>query len=323
LVIRRRKNICRGFLVSGVLGLGKVSREVFDRSVYPFMPADEPGLDGNTITLSGRTVVAHSPSIGVPLEALGFFAFHYAATNVACRFGRPTHMVTGIYMPLGSREADLRKIAKGLGGEAKRHRVRVVAGQTATYRGLDIPLVTATCLGEEVRRPGRVSEGDAVLLVGEVGGEAVWLKGLSEGKHDGRWRGFTPLETALSLQGCGGVKLMHDVSEGGLKGALLEVAEHCGLRIDISSSMIPLAEGADGIDGDILLAPTYGALVVVASQDSVLDISSICASKRHACTHLCDLKQGKGLLVDGAMTAGQKRAEIDELYGSLKEPGKR
>ena len=309
--------------MSDILGLGKVSREVFDRSVYPFIPADEPGFDGNTITLGGRTVVAHSPSIGVPLDALGFFAFHYAATNVACRFGRPTHVITGIYMPLRSSEADLRKIVKELGGEARRHKVRVVAGQTATYRGLGIPLVTTTCLGEEVRRPRRACEGDAVLLVGEVGGEAVWLKGLSRGRRDGNWRKFTPLETALSLQGCGGVKLMHDVSEGGLKGALFEVAEYCGLCIDVSSSTIPLAEGAGELDGDILSAPTYGALVAVASQDCIEDISSLCASKGHACIHLCNLRRGKGLIVDRAVIAGQKRSEIDELYGSLKEPRRR
>ncbi|MDP2901233.1 MAG: hypothetical protein Q8O47_09725, partial [Candidatus Bathyarchaeota archaeon] len=68
-----------------VLGLGKVSREVFRRSVLPFIPLDkELELDGATVKLTERTVIAHSPSIGVPLEALGFFAFHYAASNVAC-----------------------------------------------------------------------------------------------------------------------------------------------------------------------------------------------------------------------------------------------
>jgi hydrogenase maturation factor len=324
LVIRRDQNICRGLCMSGVLGLGKVSRDVFERSVFPFIPADEePGLDGNTIMLNGRTVVAHSPSIGVPLDALGFFAFHYAATNVACRFGRPTHMVTGIYMPLRTKESDLRKIVKGLGDEARKHNVKVVAGQTATYQGLGIPLVTATCFGEENRRAQPASEEDSIILIGEIGGEAVWLKGLSEGRRDGRWRGFTPLETALRLQGCHGVKIMHDVSEGGLKGALFEVAEHCGLGIDVSSSTIPLSEGAGELDGDILRAPTYGALVVVASKDGAEDVASLCASQGRPCTHLCNLRGGKGLFVDGTMIMEQKRVEIDELYGNFERPEKK
>jgi len=54
-----------------MLGLGKVSREVLRRSVFPFIPLEEePVLDGGMVQLSGRTIVAHSPSIGVPLDAL-------------------------------------------------------------------------------------------------------------------------------------------------------------------------------------------------------------------------------------------------------------
>ena len=52
------------------LGLGKVSREVFRRSVLPFIPVEgDPELDGASVQLSGTTVIAHSPSIGVPMEA--------------------------------------------------------------------------------------------------------------------------------------------------------------------------------------------------------------------------------------------------------------
>ena len=58
-----------------VLGLGKVSREVLERSVFPFLPLiGAPELDGGVIQHQGRVVVAHSPSTGVPLEALFSFS---------------------------------------------------------------------------------------------------------------------------------------------------------------------------------------------------------------------------------------------------------
>ena len=117
--------------------------------------------------------MAHSPSIGVPLEALGYFAFHYAASNVAARFAKPRYLVNGIYLPLETSEMDLRIIVGGLGAEACKYGVNVVAGQTATYVGLEIPLVTVTCMGEPVRTPENPIPGDRVLLVGEVGGEAT------------------------------------------------------------------------------------------------------------------------------------------------------
>jgi len=141
----------------GELGLGKVTKEVFRRSVLPYIPIDQVELDGATIELTDHTVIAHSPSIGVPLEALGFFAFHYAASNVASRFGKPTHIVTGIYLPLRTPEEHLKVIAKSLGDEARRHGVKIGAGQTATYYGLEIPLITATCFGEALRPRGSPS----------------------------------------------------------------------------------------------------------------------------------------------------------------------
>ena len=98
--------------MTGELGLGKVTKEVFRRSVLPYIPVDEIELDGATVELTDHTVIAHSPSIGVPLEALGFFAFHYAASNVASRFGKPTHIVTGIYLPLRTPEEHLKGLQR-------------------------------------------------------------------------------------------------------------------------------------------------------------------------------------------------------------------
>ncbi len=302
-----------------VLGLGKVSREVFRRSVLPFIPLDrELELDGATVKLTERTVIAHSPSIGVPLEALGFFAFHYAASNVACRFGKPTHMITGIYLPLKTRERDLKTIAKGLGDEAKKYGVAIAAGQTATYYGLEIPFVSTTCLGEQLRQVGKPREGDVVFVAGEVGGEAAWLTSLSRGISDQRWRSLTALPTILSLQDVEGVKLLHDVSEGGVKGALMEVLESLGLRLTFRSGDVAYAEGTETLNQDLLRAPTYGALIIIAEPESTGKVVRVCAERGVQVSRLGSLKGGSGLFVDGEVVSEKTRIELDELYGSFR-----
>jgi predicted fused transcriptional regulator/phosphomethylpyrimidine kinase/hydrogenase maturation factor len=306
--------------MSGVLGLGKVSREVFERSVLPYIPLDkELELDGATVSLTDRTVIAHSPSIGVPLEALGFFAFHYAASNVACRFGKPTHMITGIYLPLKTRERDLKTIAKSLGDEAKKYGVVIAAGQTATYYGLEIPFVSTTCLGEQTRKPSKPEEGDVVLLVGEVGGEAVWLTGLSKGGADGRWRDFTALPKILALKDVKGVKLLHDVSEGGVKGALGEVLRSQELSLSFNSGDVAYARGAQKLQQDLLRAPTYGTLIAIVDPASAGEVIGKCADIGAKVTRLGALKAGTGLTVDGKRVEDKARIEIDELYGSFRK----
>jgi len=304
--------------MTGELGLGKVPKEVFRRSVKPYLPMDEAELDGATLELAGRTVVAHSPSIGVPLEALGFFAFHYAASNVASRFGKPTHMVTGIYLPLKTPEEHLRLIAESLGEEARRYGVKVCAGQTATYYGLEIPLITATCLGESLRPIAKPEPGDAVAIIGEVGGEGAWLREVSEGVKNDAYRRFTPLMWILALQGCPYVKLMHDVSEGGVKGGLYEVQDAHRVKIDLDSKRLNIGKEAAGMDGDPLRAPSYGALIAVIEGQGVGEARRICEELGAPFAAAGRVEEGRGLFVDRVEVTEQRRVELDELYGSLK-----
>ncbi|MBC8224648.1 hypothetical protein H8E65_08675 [Candidatus Bathyarchaeota archaeon] len=302
------------------LGLGKVSREVLERSVFPHLPlADTPRLDGGVVRCQGEVVVAHSPSIGVPLESLGFFAFHYAASNVAALFARPKHLVAGLYLPVGSEERDLETIAGGLGVEARRYGVTVVAGQTATYAGIETPLVTATCLGERVGTPVDPAPGDVIYVIGEVGGEAAWLKGLSMGVAGDEWKGFTPLPIMLRLQEVVGVTLMHDISEGGVKRALLEVSEALGVRLAVATYDVRLAEGVLSLDEDPLRLPTYGAMIALAGSGTREGVEEACGELGVPCSMVGVVEAGEGLVVDGEAVRRLDRVDLDWLYGSFSD----
>ena len=304
--------------MSNVLGLGKVSREVFNRSVLPYIPVEkEIELDGATTSLSGETVIAHSPSIGVPVEALGFFAFHYSASNVASKFGKPSHLISGIYLPLKSTEEELQIIAKSLGDEAKKYGVTITAGQTATYYGIDIPLLTATCMGSSIKSPRKVATDDKLLIVGEVGGEAVWLNRLSHDEETDMWKRFTPLPAILALQDVSGVKLMHDVSEGGVKGSLLEITTNNSYGLNAASESVALYNGATKLEGDIMRAPTYGALIVIAEPKAVKTIQSKCSELDLPVNVLGDVVGERGLVFDGEVITEQQRINLDEIYGSF------
>ncbi|MBQ04878.1 hypothetical protein CL673_09295 [Candidatus Bathyarchaeota archaeon] len=300
------------------LRLGKVSREVLERSVFPYLPlTNTPRLDGGVIRCKDGVVIAHNPSIGVPLDSLGFFAFHYAASNVAARFARPQHLVTGLYLPVGSDEKDLKTIARGLGDEARRYGVTVVAGHTATYSGITAPFVMSTCLGESVVTPADPAPGDAVYIVGEIGGEAIWLKEVSLCASGDEWKSFTPLPIILRLQGVDGVTLIHDISEGGGKRALLEVSEVLGVRLDLTTYDVRLAEGVLSLGEDPLRLPTYGALVVLSSSGEAVEAS--CEAFDVPCSKIGVVEEGKGLVVNGETVGHLDRVGLDRLYGTFRD----
>ena len=304
--------------MSRLLGLGKVTKKEFNKLVLPYIPTPKTlELDGITLNFSGETVIAHSPSIGVPLESLGFFAFHYSASNVAARFGKPTYMVTGMYLPLETPEKDLQTIAKSLGDEAKKFGVKIIAGQTATYYGLDIPLITSTCFGTQLRSSIIPKHGDYVLLVGEIGGEGVWLNDLSQGIQNNEWQSYTPLSALLVFQSESSVKMMHDISEGGVIGSLYEISESIEMRLDIASKEIIFHPRADEVVGDVLRAPSYGAFVMIISASGLDMVMEIAQRNGYVCHQIGEIRKGEGLYIDGNRVTEQKRINIDEAYGSF------
>ncbi|MFC1803217.1 AIR synthase-related protein [Thermoproteota archaeon] len=303
--------------MSKKLGLGKLSKEDFNRLVRPHIPTDKIELDGATVPLTDQSIIAHNPSIGVPIEALGFFAFHYSASNVACKFGTPTNLIIGIYLPLGTSESDLVTIAKVLGGEASKYGVKITAGQTGTYYGLEIPLLTATCIGKAVRKSRALEPSDKVLIVNEIGGESIWLKELSEGKSRFNWRQFTPLPTILALHEVDSVKMMHDVSEGGVKGSLLEIVEDSCIRIDFSSKYLVYARGSQEINSDVLRGPSYGTLIVISEQNGANHIITKCSQLGIHCVIAGEISKGHGLFINETEIKPEKRIDLDELYGSF------
>jgi hydrogenase maturation factor len=224
----------------------------------------------------------------------------------------------GIYLPINTTEKALQVITKSLGDEARKYGVTITAGQTATYYGIEIPLLTATCMGEVLRSSVEVKTGDIVLLAGEVGGEAVWLDKLSKDIKTDIWKGFTPLATILSLQSIEGIRLMHDVSEGGVKGALFEIVNNNqGLRV--SSENIRLFPGAEKIQGDIFRAPTYGTFVIISESPSVELIQAKCKEHGLPCNVIGKVASDRYLFFDNQLIHEQKRTVLDEIYGSFEK----
>jgi hydrogenase maturation factor len=118
-----------------------------------------------------------NPAIGVPDEVLGFFAYHYAATNMAVSFAKPEYALLDLNFPEGYSGDVIKRVLKDFAWECEKYGTKLVGGHTARYRGLEWPLASTTIIGKRIRRKESPENGDAILLVGEVGAETAWLMG--------------------------------------------------------------------------------------------------------------------------------------------------
>ncbi|MBC8498432.1 hypothetical protein H8D40_05540 [Candidatus Bathyarchaeota archaeon] len=112
---------------------------------------------------------------------------------------------------------------------------------------------------------------------------------------------------------------MHDVSEGGVKRALLEVTSANDCRIDVDSALIEYADGAEALDLDVLRAPTYGALIVVVDPDNSARVQDVCSELDVPASDAGVVSEGEGLYIDDERVQVGHRMAIDEVYGSFRK----
>ena len=281
----------------GKLSLAAVLRELEEAGVRLELDANE--VDG--------LLAAVNPAVGVPDELLGFFAFHYSASNVAAAFGRPEFALLDLVLPPGYPEDKAFSIIRSFASECRKYGARLVGGHTGRYEGAEYPIASSAVMGRRVRVRRPPAEGDAVYLVGVVGTEAAWLTGAGVGLEE-----LTPLPKALRLHGAEGLKLLHDVSEGGLLGALLEISTFYRRTIIVERGGVPVDPRAPRL-GEPLSLPSYGALVAVAEEGSRLE--DFCSREGLDCSWIGRVGgPGAGVEVDGVVFTTAPPSELVALY---------
>lgn len=264
-----------------------------------------PSLDANTV--EGDLIASTNPAVGVPLEALGFFAFHYSASNVAVAHAQPLYATLSLTMPPTSTDEEASLVIKAFADECKRYGVKLIGGHTARYEGVEYPLAVSTVMGRRVRDRKPPRTGDSVYILGVVGAEAAWLLG-----SEVPLREMTPLDYALLMQRVPEVKFMHDVSEGGVLGALLEVSLFYGLQIEVQADGIKVYPGLPP-ELDPLTVPTYGALLVFTDEPAKLE--AVCSDNNIACARIGYVKQeGVGVVYKSSVYTEPLPSPLVELY---------
>ncbi|MGC9209386.1 MAG: thiamine-phosphate synthase family protein [Nitrososphaeria archaeon] len=203
---------------------------------------------------------ATAPALGLPEETLPFFSLSYALGNIYASFSRPIAVFDDVLYPPGRCE-DAEKAYRAYLREAEGFGVKVVGGHTGCYDGIELPLIVTSAVGTEPERRDPVRPGDSVLLVGRPFLESEWLEYLAGYRSRSvNWRELTPLPLLMRLSEMKDVKILHDVSEGGIWGALLELQEVTGLGIELEEEFHRIVGSRSPAD------PSYGVVLAVTEE---------------------------------------------------------
>jgi len=311
--------------------LGKIDREVFEAVVRPRLGADRDdvvlgpthGVDFGVLDVGGRAVVLATDPISV-LPALGFeragrLAVDIVLADVAVSGVAPSHMTVSLSLPPGMTDDELAATWRGMADYADRLGVSVAAGHTARYASVDYSWVgAATAIGVgdhgDVVRPDGARPGDAVVLstgpAAEVTGlfatlfpEDLGLDAETVATARERVADVPVVEDALAAHAAAEVTAMHDATEGGVQGALVEMADGAGVRFDVDTDAAPLAPGVEAVCDAVGVDPwqvsSAGSLLVTAPPDAAGAVVEALGDRDTPAAVVGTVSAGDGVYLDG------------------------
>jgi hydrogenase maturation factor len=257
-----------------------------------------PGEDAAVVDLGGRYLVFAMDPVTLADEP-GRYAVQINANDIAVMGAEPRWLLATLIYPEGADERDVRTIMSQLQDACRQLGVTLIGGHTEVTDSVDWPIVAACMIGEAspdslVRSAAR--PGDALLLAGPIAVEgtsilaevysdelleqAVPPEVIERGYNLLADPGISVLPAVRALMSVARPHAMHDPTEGGLLGAVREMAQvtDTGVRVETERVLIhaPCLELCAALNLDPMALLASGSLLAaVAPEDAASSLEAL------------------------------------------------
>ena len=250
-----------------LLEIGKIPEKVMKRTVYSQMKVKRPevlihtgiGEDCSAIESGDEEAIVMSvdPITGATKD-IGKLAFQITANDIASSGAKLIGMLIDIILPVGSHESDLRDIMQDIGALTEQYNVEILGGHTEVSDSVNRPLISVTGVGkanrEDLIATAGLEPGDELVVTKWIGleGSAILasekeeeLKAALPPDIVDQAKEFSELMNVLPESEIArevGISSMHDVTEGGIFGAMWEMAVASGVGLEVDIRKIPIRQ---------------------------------------------------------------------------------
>jgi hydrogenase expression/formation protein HypE len=220
-------------------------------------PLLETRHDAAVAELTGKKIAFTTDSYVVrpfffPGGDIGSLAVHGTVNDLAMSGARPVYLSAGFILEEGLPMDTLWRVVCSMRDAAQRCGVQIITGDTKVVDkgkgdGLFINTAGIGIIEHEQKiAPQSVRPGDVVLVSGDLGRHGMAIMAVREGLQFESTieSDSAPVhEIVLELLEAGiGIHCLRDLTRGGLAGALNEIAEAAGVRIEIAEKSVPVRE---------------------------------------------------------------------------------
>jgi hydrogenase maturation factor len=274
------------------LSLGKLPTELLRKYVLSMTGAKsdlvylppEIGLDFGVVRLSsGYLIVSSDPVTGVR-EDVGRYAVNVSANDIATSGNRPQFMQSILLFPESASEKLVGEVSSQVHRTAEKLGIAIVGGHTELTPRLNHVIVVATSFAvvDSFITAAQAKQGDTIMMTKVAGLEGTsilatdWrrlelkLPSSTIERAKGFENNLSVVKDARAAFMSGGVHAMHDCTEGGVLGAVYEMAFASRLGFELHERRIPVAKETrlicDSLNIDPLKLIGSGALLLAVER---------------------------------------------------------
>lgn len=331
------------------MNVGKVPETILKRSVFKQLDTKRsevligPGVgeDCAVIEVSDdECIVLSTDPITGTANNIGALAVHITLNDLAAGGAEPIGLMLTLLLPDGYEERDLKALMKEVNILAKTHEVQIIGGHTEITDAVTRPVISVTGVGKIPKNHPMLTasmeaemaiimtkwagiEGTSILAKeGEAQLGGTYHSDLAkEAKAFDRYLSVLP-ESRIARRFT--VVAMHDVTEGGIFGALWELGSKGNLGLIVHQDRIPIrqetVEICEFYDLNPYMLIGSGSLLIVTSKEESLDLVEALEAESIPATIIGYTKEGKHKQIRFEDTLRSlEPPKADELYAGLQK----
>jgi hydrogenase expression/formation protein HypE len=323
---------------------GKLDSKLLEEMVFKHLKFKRPevitgpgiGEDCALVDFGEYDCILSTDPITGAVADIGGLAVQISCNDIASNGIEPLGILLACMLPEGTTIEEIDEIMRQAGEAAESLGVMIIGGHTEITKAVNTPVIVSTALGRAEKgasqNAANMRPGDWILITKQGGLEGT---GIIASDHESRLKDFLSKDEILEakamlgrvsvvkegvIAGRIGTAGMHDITEGGVLGAIWEMCEISGTGAEVWEDEIPLAPVTKKICTHFGIDPlrliSSGSMMIIAhpeQKDALLREIRSAGIPITCIGRVTEASQGR-VLISGNDRIPIEAPKSDELY---------
>ena len=302
-----------------MLEIGKLDSELLRQIVFDNIRFRRPeiitrpgiGEDCAVIDFGENECVMSTDPISSAINQIGRLAIHISCNDIASNGVQPLGITLAVMLPPGTTEEEINEMMRQAGEASEELQVEIIGGHTEITDAVKQPVIVSTAVGRAPKGGSQdakdMAVGDLIMITKAAGLEGSGVIANDFEEELAEFMKADEIEEAKSMleevsvvtEGVAAGKIgthgMHDVTEGGILGAVWEMCDIAGLGVEIWEDKIPVrpvtAKICEHFDINVFRLISSGAMVIVVPRDKKDEMAAAMKAKNVPASYIGEVKE--------------------------------